>query len=69
MSRTTRPSVTLRCVANQYAPANERIVEVSSHTGKGCLISLRDMPDGTLRIEVYRADDGVTVTAPTGSIR
>ena len=64
----SKPRVTTKCVANTYAAPNERIIEISSGnrrgTGNGCLVSIRDMDDGTLLIQVYRADGGVEVTGP-----
>lgn len=61
-----RPRVLTKCVANTYAGGTERIVEFSNgergmEAHKGGLISLRNMADGTLRVEVYRCDAGVTV--------
>lgn len=64
-----KPKANLRCVANNYADPNERIVEVTngardSAKHKGALIGLRNMLDGTFRIEVYRADPGIKVVMP-----
>lgn len=57
-----KPTVLTKCVANTNAMHNERIVEVSDReTGKGCLISVRRLVDGTLVIEPYRGDPGVVV--------
>lgn len=58
-----KPTVTLRCPANQHAGPNERIIEFSSANGGG-LISFRDMPDGGLVVDVYRCDASVEVRAP-----
>lgn len=55
--RLKRPAVLLRCVADQYAGAGERIIEVSSRNG-GALISLQET-QGELHISVYRADKTV----------
>ena len=64
MARRSKPSVETRCVANNYAGPNERIVEVSS-SGGGCLIAFTTGEDGkALRIDVYRADQTVTVRGP-----
>lgn len=64
-----KPRVITRCVANHYTAANERIIEFSngergSETHKGGLISFRNMPDGTLRVDVYCCDAGVAVVGP-----
>ena len=56
----TKPKVTTRCVANQYAGHNERIIEFSSKSGGG-LISFLDTGDGHLRVDVYRIDRTVKV--------
>lgn len=56
-----RPTVK-RGVADRYASPGETIVEVYSRAlGKGCLLSVRETPDGTLILEAYRADPGVFV--------
>lgn len=56
-----RPTVK-RGVADRYAGPGEKIVEVwSAALRKGCLLSVRERPDGTLLIEAYRADPGVCV--------
>lgn len=57
----TRPSVTTRCVADQYHGPNERIVEFSDAKGNGGLINLRTQEDGTLSVHLYRMN-GVVVT-------
>lgn len=55
--------VNTSAVADHYS--DEKIIEISS-PGGGCLIAFRLMDDDTtLRIDVYRADDTVTVTGPT----
>lgn len=62
-----RPKITVKCVADDYANRSiERIVEFSDGLpgGKGGLIALRRMDDGTLRVDVYRTDDGVVVVGP-----
>jgi len=56
-----KPKVSSRCVANNYAAPNERIIELSNGAGIGCLVSVRNMPDGTLSVQVYRRDAGVSV--------
>lgn len=42
-----RPKVLTRCVANQYATPNERIIEFTSKNGGG-LISFATLLDGRL---------------------
>lgn len=54
-------SVNTNPVANGYAGPNGRIIEFSSPNGGG-LIAFREMDDGTLRVEVYRIDETVTVS-------
>lgn len=56
-----KPKVITRCVANNYAGPFERIIELSNDKGIGCLVSVRNMPDGTMSVQVYRRDAGVTV--------
>lgn len=57
-----KPTVKLKCVANNYAAPNERIVEVfDNKTKHGCLISIRVSDDGTLIVEPYRGDGGTLV--------
>lgn len=56
-----KPKVSSRCVANNYAAPNERIIELSNGAGIDCLVSVRNMPDGTLSVQVYRCDAGVSV--------
>ncbi len=64
-----RPSITLKCVADNYASPRERerIAEFGSGTtgGPGGLLSLRRQEDGTLDVHVYRTDPGVRVFAST----
>jgi hypothetical protein len=62
MARIPRPKVIIPSIAQHYAMAGERIVEVSSEAG-GCLVSLRVVND-RLCIQVYRVDDTVDVVAP-----
>lgn len=57
----TKPKVTTNPVANQYTDSRERIIEYS-HKGLGGLIALREMPDGTLLVQLYRHDDKVQIT-------
>lgn len=65
-----KPRVTVKCVANARAADNERIVEFSDpRTGKGGLLSLRLMDDGTLYVEAYRLDEGVVVAAPASNTK
>lgn len=64
---TKKPSVTTRCVANNYAAAGERIVEFSAHGASGPvggLISFRLADCGSLTVEVYRCSDAVRVLPP-----
>ena len=61
MSRETKPRVTTKCVANQYAADSERIVEVHDDVlDIGCLVSFRRR-NGKLVICPYRADKNVVV--------
>lgn len=55
--------VTSPCNADRHAGVSERIVEFSG-TKLGGLISIRENDDGTIRVEVYRADKGVYVRVP-----
>ena len=57
----TRPSIKSPCVADRHHAPNERIAEVRFPNGKGCLLSLRQLEDGTCSISVYRADPGIFV--------
>lgn len=61
-----RPSVTVDCVADQYASHCERIIEFFDPISKtGGLISLRHGPvTGKLTVEVYNVDSDVIVLAP-----
>lgn len=57
-----RPRVTLKCPADGYHGAGERIVEFfDDGTRKGGLISIRPDKDGNLVVDVYRCDPGVIV--------
>lgn len=57
-----RPYVNVTPVADKYADKrNERIIEFSSPSGKGGLISFREKEDGTLTVDLYRMDEGITV--------
>ncbi len=58
-----KPSINIKPVANNYAMPHERIVEINSGTpgGPGALVSLVAGEDGTLLVEIYRIDEGVTV--------
>lgn len=57
----TKPKVTTNPVANQYASTDERIIEYSNGMGVGGLIGLRNLEDGTMRVELYRHDDTVEI--------
>lgn len=62
-----RPTVTIQSVADHYANrTDERIIEFSSGEpggpgGPGGLISFKRRNDGSLSVDVYRLDEGVTV--------
>lgn len=61
-----RPHVSTRCVADAYADKGcERIVEfgTTGRPGGGGLISIRNHPDGTVTVSVYRCDGDVVVCA------
>lgn len=60
-----KPKVDTNPVANQYAMPNERIVEYSTRSGLGGLISLREADDGRLLVELYRHDAAVEITVGT----
>jgi len=66
ITRRKRPRVITRCIADAYTRRPERIIEFS-HEGKGGLISFRELPDGRLKIEVYRLDPGVIALLPGGN--
>lgn len=57
-----RPKIILKPVASHYQAPDEKIIEISSEAG-GCLVSARLIPDGQLKVDVYRADPTVTVVA------
>lgn len=58
-----KPSVNVNPPANAHTAPNERIIEVFDKDSQaGLLISLRS-DDGVLRVELYRADDGVVVVS------
>lgn len=57
-----KPKVNTACVANHYADSTERIIEVTGQGDKGCLIAIRNRPDGTVGVDVYRRDRGVEVS-------
>lgn len=60
-----KPRVTINAVADKYASAGERIVEVSFCDGSGALISLRQpTTERRSRIEVYKTDGQVRVSGP-----
>ena len=56
-------SVITRCVADNYAASNERIIEFIDTAGHGGLISFRILNDdaGTLLVNVYNTDKNVKV--------
>ena len=58
-----RPYVLTRCVADRYSSTEERIVEfgTAGREGGSGLIAIRNRPDGTTVVEIYRADSNVTV--------
>lgn len=61
---TTKPRVIVKCVANAYTGPRERIIEFSNggrRDNKGGLIAFRNLPDGTLLVNVYGCDKGVEV--------
>ena len=60
----SKPRVRLKCVANNYAGPNERIIEFSHNNGGG-LISLSPTDDGRLLVAVYNCDATVDVSLPT----
>lgn len=61
---TQKPTVTVRCVANQYAAPNERIIEISGRHGAGALISIIENDDG-LNVYVYRCERTAVSTNTT----
>ncbi len=61
----SKPHVTARPTADTYAGPHERIVEFTGQNGLGGLISIRNMDDGTVVVDVYRTDPGVTVIGGT----
>lgn len=71
--RETRPGVTLNCPAdcavrgnkNRPRAKRERIIEFfDGPTQQGGLVSFLRLDDGSLRVEVYRVSEKVTVIAP-----
>lgn len=58
-----KPSVKTKCVANNYAAKNSRIVEFSGENDGG-LIAFHNLDSGKIRVVVYRCDPGVEVFAP-----
>lgn len=61
----SKPKVTTNPVANTYTGDRERIIEYSiRHPSRGSiggLIALREMPDGTLLVNLYRHDPEVDI--------
>jgi hypothetical protein len=47
--------------ASNYEADNEVIREVTGQNGTGFLLSVRNLDDGTVLVDVYRADDNVRV--------
>lgn len=66
-----RIRVMLKCPADQYAAKDrERIIEFFDPvTQKGGLIDFFRRDDGTLAVQVYRLDEGVTVSTPKDGCR
>jgi len=64
---TKKPTVKLKCPANQHAAPGERIIEFTFPNGKGGLISFFDGENGPL-VNVYDHDKEVTanVALPLG---
>lgn len=56
-----KPTITSKCVANQWSGPNETIAEFSFPDGSGGLISLNILDDGTPIVFVYRTDQKVVV--------
>ena len=53
--------------AAHYASANEAIMEISTPSGKGGLISVWQHDDGTVTISLYSLDAGVAVRVAEGT--
>ncbi len=60
MSRIQKPVVNTKCVADNYASASEKIVELTFPDGTGCLICLF-AGENENRIDVYNIDKGIRV--------
>jgi hypothetical protein len=56
-----RPTIKSPCVADRHHVGAERIAEFSGSKGNGGLISVREMADGSLIVNVYRMDNKVEV--------
>lgn len=56
----TKPTIKTARPANAYASPHEKIMSVTVGRGSpiGCLLSVRQMDDGRLILEAYRADEG-----------
>ena len=67
MARKGKPSVSLKGPANAHARESERIIEVSFADGRGGLIRLDTLDDGTHVIEPYRLDAGIRVRSSEAS--
>jgi hypothetical protein len=65
MRKSTKPHITVKCVANNYAASNQRIVEFSDGLGKGNggLISIRQDDQGKLIVNLDRLEGCVSPEA------
>lgn len=69
-----KPKALTRCVANSYTGPDDRVIEFSNGSRfadmhRGGLISLRNLPSGVLRVEVYQcSEEGVEVVAPRADV-
>lgn len=61
--KSKKPTVTLKCPANAYSSANERIIEFSDSRGNGGLISFREGKAG-ISIDIYRCNGLADLRAP-----
>lgn len=59
----SKPKITKKCVANNYAAPGETISEFVFPSGKGGLISLIQANDGKTIIELYQMDAGIEIRA------
>lgn len=58
-----KPRVSLNPPAECRDRPYERIIEFTASNGKGGLISIRELADGSVVVEPYRLDNGVGVIA------